>query len=283
MSRQARVDIENAWYHVIARGQRRQDIFKTDADRRTYLGILGRALGRRQGNIGAYCLMSNHVHLILKRGHQPLGRIIRDAHGHYARYFNRQHGHVGYVFQGRFKSFLVLEDSYLSTVLRYIHENPVRAKMCRRPQEYRWSTDSHYRKGTLPRMVCFRWLPGFDDSQNRSAYKILMASDSEAMPVFMQYIGRKDELPKRNRRTRSRTINEERRGRTPLRIRLSAMLRRHRMELRVLRSRLRTRKISSARQRIMAELYAEGHAPADIAKSLNKTPSAVIRASERSR
>ena len=94
--------------------------------------------------------MSNHIHLAIRTGHFPLSRIMAGLQSSYTQWFNRRHGRVGHLFQGRYKAFLVQEERYLLGLVRYIHENPVRAKLVERPRDYAWSSDRYYRRGRGP-------------------------------------------------------------------------------------------------------------------------------------
>ncbi|HTO86008.1 MAG TPA: transposase [Thermoanaerobaculia bacterium] len=137
-------------YHVIARGNERRAIFLDPEDRRAYLDRLANCCERFGLGVFAYCLMDNHVHLAVQRGSVSVSRFVLALHSFYAQWFNRRHGRVGHLFQGRFKAFLVEEDRYLLALLRYIHLNPVRAKIVRHPREHRWSSDRCYRAGAGP-------------------------------------------------------------------------------------------------------------------------------------
>jgi hypothetical protein len=94
--------------------------------------------------------MTNHVHLAIRPGIVPLSRIIAGIHSTYAEWFNRRHDRVGHLFQGRYKAYLVQEDRYLHALLRYIHHNPVRARIVRRAADYAWSSDRFLRRGSGP-------------------------------------------------------------------------------------------------------------------------------------
>ena len=98
----------------------------------------------------AFCLMPNHVHLALRRGRFPLSRIMAGLQSSYTQWFNRRHRRSGHLFQGRYKAFLVQEDPYLLALIRYIHLNPVRAGLARKPESYAWSSDRHYRRPPGP-------------------------------------------------------------------------------------------------------------------------------------
>src|SRR5690242_1305208 len=140
MARQARIEYPGALYHVISRGIERRDLFRDDRDRERYLSILERSVERFRFRLYAYCLMGNHIHLALETGKIPLSRVMRSINTSYAGYFNVRHKRSGYLFQGRYKAFLVDKDEYLLSLIRYIHLNPVRAGIADRPEAYEWSS-----------------------------------------------------------------------------------------------------------------------------------------------
>lgn len=150
MARPLRVELAGAVYHVIARGNERKAVFRDERDREMYLDRLANCRERFQFAILAYCLMNNHIHLAIQRGPLPLSRAMLALHSFYAQRFNLRHRRVGHLFQGRYKAFLVQDESYLFALLRYIHLNPVRARVVDRPEFYRWSSDRHYRHGRGP-------------------------------------------------------------------------------------------------------------------------------------
>lgn len=146
MARPLRLDFPDAVYHVTARGNERRAIFADDDDRRDYLSRLAFYCAKFGFRLLAYCLMTNHIHLAIRRGPAPLSRVMAGLHSSYTQWFNRRHGRVGHLFQGRYKSFLVQEDRYLQALVRYIHLNPVRARIVARPANYPWSSDRFFRE-----------------------------------------------------------------------------------------------------------------------------------------
>jgi putative transposase len=147
MARPIRIESAGALYHVIVRGNERKAVFRDDGDRNDYLGRLGH-YGEKFGfRLLAYCLMDNHAHLAIETGKAPLSRIMAGLQSSYTQYFNRRYQRVGHLFQGRYKAFLIERDRYALALLRYIHENPVKAGIVASPQEYRWSSDRQYRRG----------------------------------------------------------------------------------------------------------------------------------------
>ncbi len=140
MARPLRIEFPGAVYHVTARGDRREPIFVDDDDRRSFLRVTAQALSRFDGQIFAYCLMGNHYHFVLHTRQANLSLLMRHINGVYTQVFNRRHGNVGHLFQGRFKAILVDRDAYLFEVCRYVELNPVRAKLVRKVQAWPWSS-----------------------------------------------------------------------------------------------------------------------------------------------
>ncbi|MEO8430685.1 MAG: transposase [Acidobacteriota bacterium] len=135
---------------MIARGNERKAVFRDERDRQEYLDRLDRYRSRFQFSLYAYCLMSNHIHLAIEEGEVRLSRIMHGLQFSYTQWFNRRHRRVGHLFQGRFKSYLVDREEYLMALLRYIHENPVRAGMVTKSELYAWSSDRYFRAGRGP-------------------------------------------------------------------------------------------------------------------------------------
>ena len=150
MPRPPRLELSGALYHVTARGNERRPIFRDDEDREEYLSRIAHYRGKFRFQLLAYCLMTNHVHLAIRPAIVPLSRIMAGLHSTYAEWFNRRHDRVGHLFQGRFKAYLVQEDRYLHALLRYIHHNPVRARIVSRAADYAWSSDRFLRRGAGP-------------------------------------------------------------------------------------------------------------------------------------
>jgi putative transposase len=150
MARRPRVEIVSGLYHVIVRGNERKAVFHDDLDRELYLARI--ALYRRRFGFSllAYCLMDNHVHLAIETGATSLSRVMLALQSSYTQAFNRRHGRVGHLFQGRYKAFLVQKDRYWLALLRYIHENPTKAGMVDLSERYAWSSDRFYRSGRGP-------------------------------------------------------------------------------------------------------------------------------------
>jgi putative transposase len=140
MARPLRVEYPGAYYHVINRGNNQENIFRNDRDKEKFLEYLKKVSERFSIIIHTYCLMSNHFHLLVQTPQPNLSVTMQWINVSYATYFNRKRGRHGHLFQGRFKAILIDADEYLKHLSRYIHLNPVRAKMVRTPSKYLWSS-----------------------------------------------------------------------------------------------------------------------------------------------
>jgi len=140
MARPLRIEYPGAFYHVLNRGQRQEAIVDDDRDRERFLLCLERLAMRYNVVVHTYCLMTNHYHLILETPEANVSRAVQWLNVSYATYYNRRHQVSGHVFQGRFKGIVVEADEYLNSLSRYIHLNPVRAKLAFNPWEYEWSS-----------------------------------------------------------------------------------------------------------------------------------------------
>jgi REP element-mobilizing transposase RayT len=127
-------------YHVVARGNERSAIFRDEADRRHFLELVAAVRERYHWRIFSYCLMSNHYHLLAQTPEPNLSRGMRQLNGVHAQSFNRRHARVGHLLQGRYSARLVQADEHLLAAARYIVRNPVRARLCRHPSDWRWSS-----------------------------------------------------------------------------------------------------------------------------------------------
>jgi putative transposase len=144
MARPLRITYPGAFYHVTSRGNERKDIFKSKRDREKFLEYFESAAKRYDAVIHVFCLMDTHYHLLLETPSGNLPQIMRHINGAYTTYFNVKRGRSGHLFQGRYKSILVDIDEYAKELSRYIHLNPVRAKMVKTPEEYEWSSYKFY-------------------------------------------------------------------------------------------------------------------------------------------
>ncbi len=147
MPRVARKKSKTGIYHVIVRGINRQVIFHDEEDFQKYMEILDRAKKVSGCEIYGYCLMRNHVHLVIKENKELIGNIMKRIGASYAYWYNWKNERIGHVFQDRYKSECVEDDRYLMTVIRYIHNNPVKTGTVKKAEQYKWSSVCAYYDG----------------------------------------------------------------------------------------------------------------------------------------
>ncbi len=140
MARVAREKTETNTYHVMVRGINRQPIFLDSDDNYRFISILKKYKISCNFNLYAYCLMINHVHLVIKENDIPLGVIFKKINTSYALYFNKRHQRCGHLFQDRFRSEPIHDDPQLLQTVRYVHRNPVKAGICEDPSQYCYSS-----------------------------------------------------------------------------------------------------------------------------------------------
>ena len=145
MPRTARASVGQYCYHVINRGNGRGEVFHAEGDFQAFIALLGDACRRLPMRVLAYCLMPNHFHLALwPYGDGDVSRWMQWLLTAHVRRYHRWYESSGHVWQGRFKAFPIEQDAHLLTVLRYIEQNPIRAKMVTRAEDWRWSSARHW-------------------------------------------------------------------------------------------------------------------------------------------
>ncbi|WP_231889827.1 transposase [Oceanobacillus sp. Castelsardo] len=140
MPRKARVRSKSGIYHIILRGANRQEIFHDEEDSMRFLQTIEKYKAKSEMNIFAWCLMSNHVHLLIKEGNENISITMKRIGVSFVSYYNWKYRTIGHLFQDRFKSENVETKQYLLTVTRYIHQNPVKAGIVGRVVEWKWSS-----------------------------------------------------------------------------------------------------------------------------------------------
>jgi REP element-mobilizing transposase RayT len=176
------IHFNGALYHVMLRGNRKQEIFRDERDYRHLDRLVGASLERYGSEVHAYCWMPNHLHLLMRAGVVPVHRAIHYFAMMYAKYFNFRHGHVGHLFQGRYKSRLVDSDGYFLQLLRYIHLNPVKAGLAERVEQYRSSSMQTYMNLTncpyLNQSIAMQYF----SHDRRRFYRFMSAKDDSFDP-----------------------------------------------------------------------------------------------------
>jgi putative transposase len=180
MARKPREQIEGGMYHVYARGNRKADIFRDDVDYRSYLRLLERTVRRHRWSCLGYCLMPNHVHLLVATLEANLARGMQQLHGPYAQAFNARHGEVGHVFQGRYGAVRITDDRQLLTTVGYVAVNPVVGGLCAGVDRWPWSSHRAIAEGGRPGIVdrdrLFACLEGWSGGEGKARYDELVAS-----------------------------------------------------------------------------------------------------------
>lgn len=189
MARPWRIQFENAIYHVMSRGVGGKTIYLTEGDYLWFLECIERAVEKFQLEIFAFVLMGNHYHLLLRTPQANLSKAIQWLQTSYGVYYNRRHRCSGHLFQGRYKSILVGEESYWARLSLYIHLNPIRAGIVKKLDEYRWSSIHDYirLKKTHQWVLCeevLKELGGNSEEQRRRYRQLLKEAGGEEEKIF---------------------------------------------------------------------------------------------------
>lgn len=175
MPRARRLVSDDSVFHIVQRGNNKQTIFREDKDFEKFLSIIRKYIAKFKVEIYHYCLMRNHIHILLKIfKKETLSKIMQGIFQSYRFYYKRNYGYIGYLYQGRYKSELIQDDSYLSECGRYIERNSLRAGIVKAPHEYKWSSCKRYISGQKDDIITENPLyEGFGKTieNRRSAYK----------------------------------------------------------------------------------------------------------------
>jgi REP element-mobilizing transposase RayT len=144
MARPLRIEYPDAWYHVMNRGRRGEDIYSDDQDYVMFVGLLKETSEMWNVRIAAYCLMPNHYHMLVQTPDANISRSMRHLNGVYTQRYNSRHECDGQLFRGRYKSILIDTDSYLLQAVRYIHRNPLKANLVENLDTYKWCSHKGY-------------------------------------------------------------------------------------------------------------------------------------------
>jgi putative transposase len=285
MARKPRIEYEGAFYHIITRGNQRQKIFKDPLDYQKFLDILTSYKQRYHFCLYAYVLMSNHVHLLIETKDIRLSKILQGVNQRYTMYYNCRYKTVGHLFQGRYRAILFDRDRYLLALLKYIHHNPVRAKIAGSFAKYPWSSYWAYltKTDTSGLINTDRVLQMFSENEGRARkhYEAFMNDGATVNKGdiyatidqrvlgderFVEEVVEKHEVDiKKERRKKEYTLPQM----------VRALERQYRVSLEEMQSWGRTKEILTARRlfSILAKEY--GYTGREIAAYLQKDPAAV--------
>ncbi len=220
MTRPLRIQYPNAWYHVMNRGRSRTKIFNTPEDYLVFIELLREASFQWKVKIAAYCLMSNHYHLLLQTPGANLSRCMRHINGLYTQYYNRTYRSDGPLFRGRYKSIIVDQDSYLLELIRYIHRNPLRAGLVKRLEDYRWTSHKAYitesnQWNWLHKDFVLSMLEEHTNKQKQAYLEYIKQTESETLKTIYErsnlplYLGAKDFINDIKNKYSGKTIKKE--------------------------------------------------------------------------
>ena len=196
MPRKPRIHVPGGFYHIILRGNARQDIYFDSNDRIIWQTLIKEGLDRYEHRLHAYCWMTNHVHLAIQAGVEPLARFMTYLASNYARRINLRQRRSGHLFERRYRAILVQEDSYLKELVRYIHMNPIRARMVDSLADYRWSSHHAYSGQAAPEwLTCQTVMTTFGPTlaRARHAYLEFMGESQPGSMVRRLRAGNSDE------------------------------------------------------------------------------------------
>jgi REP element-mobilizing transposase RayT len=282
MPRKPRIEFSGAFYHVIVRGNQKQRIFKDPADFQKYLLTLTVYKNRTGSRIYAYVLMNNHVHLLIEAGDIPLSKVMQGINQTYTLYFNHRYRTVGHLFQGRYKAILCDRDAYLLGLIKYIHENPLRARIIERLDAYPWSSHHAY-TGTnnpLGLVDTDQVLRMFSENRTRARrkYRDFMAEAdgfgrTDVYATVDQRLKGDDEFVGRILVEHDKEQIKPWKRRPPLDAIAKVIEKRHDVDLSDLRSTQKTREIARARKVFGILAHDRGYKAIEIGLFLDKDPS----------
>jgi len=218
MSRHERVKSKSGYYHIMIRGNERKVIFLDDEDKLRFIETLYERKQEDRFYLHAFCLMDNHVHLMISEGTEDIATVMKRITVSYVYYFNKKYKRVGHLFQDRFRSEVVEDDSYALTLARYIHNNPVKAGLTKTVGEYKWSSYLCYtdEKQYFNKVLDKELIMGMFSQDNEEAKKLYVEfmkkepidefidlqeekqfmDEEEAKELFTQMLASQDEIEK---------------------------------------------------------------------------------------
>lgn len=177
MPRRPRIDMAG-YYHIVNRGVEQRVIYNEDKDFEIFLEMLCTACKLYDVQLHGYVLMSNHYHLLIETTQENLSKFMKHINASYAIYFNRKYKRTGHLWQGRFKSWYVTDEAYLYTLISYIGNNPVKAKIVQKPEEYQYSSHLAFSEATEP-IVCLKNSFVFTEFQDKNDRKEFLQSTTD--------------------------------------------------------------------------------------------------------
>lgn len=200
MSRQARKKSSSGIYHIMLRGINQQQIFEDSEDFNKFLQVLKDSKAISEFKIFAYCLMGNHIHLLIQKQKEPIEQIMKRIATRFVYWYNVKYQRVGHLFQDRFKSEPVENDPYFLTVLRYIHQNPINAGLCKKLESYQYSSYNEYLEASdiididfvfdiidKEEFISFNNENSFDECLDIKNKAVIKVTDEQAQKIIEKY------------------------------------------------------------------------------------------------
>ena len=181
MPRSARKKSKSGIYHIILRGINRQTVFEDEEDYEKFLQVIQACREKSGFKLMAYCLMGNHLHLLIREEKEELEQIFKRMGASYVYWYNHKYNRTGHLFQDRFRSEPVDDDGYYLTVLRYIHQNPVKAGLCKNAGDYKWSS-------------CNDYIHGFGITDTEFGLSLFSEEKEEAGKLFEQHMKEEEKI-----------------------------------------------------------------------------------------
>ena len=196
MPRQQRIKSNSGYYHIMIRGNERKNIFHDDNDRYRLMDTLYEKKQGDRFHLHAFCLMDNHIHLLISEGTEEIALVMKRITVSYVHYFNKKYNRIGHLFQDRFRSEVIEGDKYLLSLTRYIHQNPVKANMVTTASEYSWSSyNSYLNENYFSKMLDLDAILGLF-SPDKEIAKKLLENDMKMLSkeIFIDISDRPDTL-----------------------------------------------------------------------------------------
>ncbi|MGE3063760.1 MAG: transposase [bacterium] len=203
MPRTGRIEIENSFYHVMCRGQRKDKIFLCDEDMDYFISLLKKTLKRTDIELYAFCLMPNHYHLLVKRNKDKIEKFLRIINTRYAIYFNNKYGFTGHVFQDRAKIYIILNEKYLYTIVLYIHNNPLKKGFVTDPCDYKYSSAMSYKIKHSDSMITYV------NKEKLFDYDKLVNKKDDYYGEEKDFLKLEKRKPRKNKRYKKRRTEDE--------------------------------------------------------------------------
>jgi REP-associated tyrosine transposase len=273
MARRPRVFAPGLLYHVIVRGNQQRKTFRSEDDYNAYLDRLELYRTKYQLRIYAYCLMPNHVHLLVETSSVPLGKFMQGLQQSYTQYFNRRYRKVGHLFQGRYKAIICDKEKYLLALLRYIHLNPVRARLVKRPESYAHSGHGGYLKSGTAKALDTRPILELLGGPKRYERFVLEGMREDHNEAYYNVEDQRFLGDEGFGKEVSRAVGEkeQRRRKKPIETELKEIARELNTTVELLRGRDRRWEASGKRARAVARLVREReHTVSEVAKLLGR-------------